>query len=137
MAKNNGWKHRLTKQDLNNMIADCKECGIGVPIINVGSDRIRCWWGRQKGGKYGDISISHSDKRKMFEKGTRLCPICKKTISFETAVLDHCHSSLIIREFLCNGCNLGLGLFEDNPETLRRGAKYIIRHKKEKYEIQN
>ncbi len=34
------------------------------------------------------------------------------------------------RGLLCNNCNLGLGLFKDNPINLRRAFGYIIYHNK-------
>ena len=41
-------------------------------------------------------------------------------------VVDHCHSSDIIRGLLCNACNVGLGHFKDDPHLLLRAVDYLI-----------
>ena len=50
------------------------------------------------------------------------CEICG---SSSTMVVDHNHATGEIRGFLCNPCNLGLGQFKDNPETLEKAARYL------------
>jgi hypothetical protein len=42
--------------------------------------------------------------------------------------LDHCHVTGNPRALLCHNCNRGLGLFQDNPETLRAAADYLDKH---------
>lgn len=51
------------------------------------------------------------------------CKICLKE---EKLVVDHCHDSGLIRGLLCHKCNLALGLFDDNVETLQRAIDYLI-----------
>lgn len=64
-----------------------------------------------------------------------VCAICQKP---ETAVfkgriktlhVDHDHATNQIRALLCGSCNGGLGLFKDDPTTLRAAADYIERHR--------
>jgi hypothetical protein len=40
---------------------------------------------------------------------------------------DHDHKTGLFRGWLCSGCNTGLGMFRDNPESLRRAALYLER----------
>lgn len=40
-------------------------------------------------------------------------------------VVDHCHESGKNRGILCHPCNVGLGMFKDNPAALRAAADYI------------
>lgn len=41
--------------------------------------------------------------------------------------VDHDHNSGIIRGLLCNKCNIGLGMFKDNIESLMNAIKYLNR----------
>ena len=54
------------------------------------------------------------------------CEICgsQKKIS-----LDHCHTTNKNRGWLCASCNVTLGFAKDNPETLRKLANYLDKHK--------
>src|SRR5689334_8320610 len=39
--------------------------------------------------------------------------------------LDHSHATGKIRGLLCRNCNLGIGLFRDNPEFLNSAREYL------------
>ena len=61
-----------------------------------------------------------------------LCPICGKNIvvgaSVQTKdrlVVDHNHETGDVRGVLCWNCNVGLGFFEDKPESLARAIIYL------------
>lgn len=49
---------------------------------------------------------------------------CDGRISF-----DHCHASGTFRGWICEGCNLIIGLAKDNPELLRKLAEYLDAHR--------
>lgn len=66
------------------------------------------------------------------------CAVCKKlpnTINYKSNKLqplsvDHCHKAekegkMIVRGFLCQNCNFGIGFFDDSIENLRNAIKYI------------
>ena len=57
------------------------------------------------------------------------CKICgalsPQTAWGELFRVDHCHKTGRIRGLLCDGCNMGLGSFRDNPSALRAAAEYL------------
>lgn len=53
------------------------------------------------------------------------CKICSTEISENSARVDHCHARGHIRGLLCNLCNVGLGAFKDNIESLKNAIKYL------------
>lgn len=66
-----------------------------------------------------------------------LCYICGsegfiigKNNHSEKLVVDHCHDTGQVRKLLCQNCNRALGLMQDSPKLLRRGAEYIEEHRK-------
>lgn len=59
----------------------------------------------------------------LFKSQEGKCAICKE---FENGlVIDHNHFTGKVRGLLCNKCNLGLGLFRDNPEFLSVAKEYV------------
>jgi hypothetical protein len=70
-----------------------------------------------------------------FKKQNYSCAICKSKTNKTTGdrqfwnfSVDHCHDSGKVRGILCNNCNRALGLFQDNPEVLRKAAEYVETH---------
>lgn len=120
-SKNGGWKHRLSNINLESMTADCAYCGIEVAIVAV--DKVRCAKGRKKSGVYGDIKLTYEEREEMFNQDS--CPICNRPLEFDNATLDHCHDTNALRGFLCQDCNLGLGKFRDEIDTLYRAIEYL------------
>ena len=59
-------------------------------------------------------------------EGPGICPICKE----ETTkwVLDHCHQTNTFRGYICDHCNLGLGLFNDDPGRVLAAHIYLKGH---------
>jgi hypothetical protein len=81
--------------------------------------------------RYG-ITIEQYDK--MFEEQNGSCAICKKICKHgvlfgKRLSVDHDHNTKFVRGLLCQKCNRGLGLFNDNTEIMEEAIKYIIRAK--------
>ena len=57
----------------------------------------------------------------------RPCSICGGT---NRVVPDHCHKSDKLRGPLCWQCNIGLGMFKDDVDLLKKAAKYLTSHGK-------
>lgn len=54
-----------------------------------------------------------------------LCAICAKPPTNKRLAVDHDHKSMKIRGLLCENCNKGLGLFEDNASRLTKALEYL------------
>lgn len=88
------------------------------------------------------FGISISDYMDMYEKQDHKCLVCgKEGVAFsqssdsrKTLVVDHCHDSGKVRGLLCGTCNLGLGYFEDNTDTLEKAISYLNEFKIHKAE---
>lgn len=51
------------------------------------------------------------------------CAICPAS---EKLVVDHDHSTGVVRGLLCDPCNQSLGLMQDSPDRFVRAAAYVI-----------
>jgi hypothetical protein len=61
------------------------------------------------------------------------CAICKTDDPkgrHGVFAVDHCHTTGKVRGLLCNKCNVGLGSFRDNVESLENAIKYLTELKK-------
>lgn len=70
--------------------------------------------------KYG---IGIDDWYSILAKSDGKCMICS---SDKHLRLDHCHDSGRVRGALCHRCNIGIGMFDDNPDALWRAVCYLI-----------
>ena len=54
------------------------------------------------------------------------CNICsRKLTSYKRKHIDHCHETGRVRGILCSQCNVGLGMFQDDPERLAKAITYL------------
>ena len=60
------------------------------------------------------------------------CRVCQnhivingRKLASNSAVVDHCHSTGMVRGLLCNHCNRALGLFADSVASLRNAIRYL------------
>jgi hypothetical protein len=58
------------------------------------------------------------------------CAICQRTLLVDEGKrsplnVDHDHATRQVRGLLCNTCNTGLGLFQDDPGLLCRALTYL------------
>ncbi len=57
-----------------------------------------------------------------------VCAICKGPPSGgKRYSVDHDHASLAVRGLLCGKCNIGLGMFADDPVVLQKAIEYLGR----------
>ena len=53
---------------------------------------------------------------------TKKCQLCGKVCKTH---LDHCHTTLSFRGWLCNECNTGLGSFKEDIQLLQKAITYL------------
>lgn len=80
------------------------------------------------------FNLTTDEYQAMHDAQNGVCAICG---SAETATrndrvrwlaVDHDHKDGHVRQLLCNGCNAGLGHYQDDPARLRAAAAYLERH---------
>jgi hypothetical protein len=52
-------------------------------------------------------------------------PLKKRGQPLDVVAVDHCHKTNKVRGLLCNACNKGLGMFNDNPYILDKARRYL------------
>jgi hypothetical protein len=77
-------------------------------------------WARLR--KYG---LSREAFQEMVDAQDRRCAICGTTP--DVLVVDHCHKTGVTRGLLCRWCNVGLGMFRDDPAALEQAHSYLER----------
>jgi len=83
--------------------------------------------------RYG---LSLDDLDRMAADQDNCCAICRgdqtrtdwRSGKKNDLVVDHCHSTNLVRSLLCDPCNRAIGLLGDDPERLEAAAAYIRRH---------
>jgi len=70
-------------------------------------------------------NITPKKYREMILLQENKCGICNIKLT-KVINIDHCHKTGIVRGILCRNCNLGLGFFNDNVDSLRRAINYLV-----------
>ncbi len=89
--------------------------------------------GRRNTYYLGNYGIGLRECKAMLDKQDNVCAICNKH-GFKMHVgkehglnLDHCHSTGVVRGWLCDNCNRALGLFKDDITVMKNAIKYLER----------
>lgn len=104
----------------------CKESGCESILYALGQCHAH-YMRTRKGRKLG-VNVAE-----LMAKQSGLCAICRKPEASTDGLsgkvrqlaIDHCHETGRVRGLLCNSCNRGLGLFQDNTELLARAVLYL------------
>lgn len=76
------------------------------------------------GKRWSKYGISKEQFKEMLSCCNNSCEICGDEF-VKTPNIDHCHNTDIVRGLLCSKCNAGIGLLNDNIETLESAVKYL------------
>lgn len=128
--------HKLSNVDRETKTADCAKCGKGIDIRIRQSGRVSCRIAiREEKAKNRKPLAKRSDSERSPHHGLtrkeardlkaeKACAICGENKT-EILCVDHDHKTGVIRGVLCKKCNLGLGMFRDNPEYLATAIEYL------------
>jgi len=67
-------------------------------------------------------SITKEQWEELAAKQEGKCAICLRYLPLR---VDHNHATGKVRGLLCHSCNLGIGIFEDDPDRLQRASEYV------------
>ena len=70
-----------------------------------------------------NYNITAKEYKQMLLLQDNKCKICGSYM--EKPHVDHCHKTNEIRGVLCPSCNMGLGMFKDDPIILTQAIKYL------------
>lgn len=85
-------------------------------------------WGANLHVNYG---ITRADYLHMLEQQGGVCALCKKPETGGRSSrlhVDHNHVTGEVRALLCHRCNIGLGMFQENPLLLQQAIEYLDAH---------
>ena len=111
----------------------CKRCGESFTWVFPG--------GRDARRAYCDLCMRHKSDWFLYRltgpqaaarRSAATCDICNTTENpggqHNEWVIDHNHSTGVVRGLLCAHCNTALGLMRDSPARLRAAANYLERN---------
>lgn len=107
----------------------CRPCELKRRTIHEDRSEYRRFWQTKK--KY---NIDALDFETMWIAFRGRCGICEKLLKTPTAgrgqaldvvAIDHNHQTGNTRGLLCNACNKGIGLFNDDPGLLEKARRYL------------
>lgn len=80
--------------------------------------------------KYG---ITLQEEKNFYDKQNGKCATCKLKFKEYSAAgknnfkVDHCHKTGKVRGLLCDKCNMALGLFKENTESIKNILNYLYK----------
>lgn len=88
--------------------------------------------------KFRRSDVPQRLRRRFYKAQNGICPVCAQPLDLnDQLALDHPHSveamqsehtyAAAITGLLHRNCNIGLGMFNDDPAVLRRAARYVER----------
>ena len=102
--------NRIKKHGKITKRPSCVECRKIKDGLHISKEE-RAMWKEQKPGNFTRFT----------------CPICKKTTiaGITKVVLDHCHKTGMVRGWICESCNTGIGRFDDDENVVMRAVDWL------------
>lgn len=118
-------KHRITEPDAQTKLGVCSICGPDTEIrLRKNSGTWRCKNAIRRLARLQTYGLSNEEYTVQLLLQDNCCFICGDEFHEQPRV-DHDHTTGQVRGLLCNMCNIGLGMFRDNPEYLDQAALYL------------
>lgn len=102
---------------------DCKECIKKYHADKKELDPIGTRIALKNTNLMRNYNITIEEYNKLLEEQEGKCAICDKLMV--EPHLDHDHSTGKIRALLCQQCNMGIGMFGDDPDLVVKAAAYL------------
>lgn len=123
-------RHKLLEKNEETMTGVCAVCG-PVAVLWRNNRNLRyvvCKTARNLDRhKYGKLPLPPNTLALLASQNNS-CAICKDPLLINDVNMDHCHESNRWRGSLCRNCNLGLGYFKDNVESMQNAIDYVNTH---------
>jgi len=117
-------RHKSNKDGLSCYCRPCKR--VMAKKYNKQPRVVRQIRDRQLQRAYG---ITLEDYNLLYDQQKGMCALCGKTgkrFGLRDGLhVDHNHKTNRVRGLLCNTCNRGMGLLQDNPVILERAVEYL------------
>jgi hypothetical protein len=107
------------------------KCNRGLGHFKDSVELIRKAIDYLNGSTTGIIYKVHLDKaikNKILVSQGYVCRICSVDLHNKKVCIDHDHDTMMIRGALCNGCNCGLGCFDDSVILLTNAIGYLQKY---------
>ena len=115
-------------------VSRCKIC-IRERTLSENAKETKKLYNRARSRKYYS-GFTQEEYEAKLEEQDYSCAICKsKTHNGINWCADHCHSTGTKRGVLCYKCNVGLGYFKDNIESLENAIMYLNKYNKNVNEV--
>lgn len=127
-------RHKIHSVNLSEMTGCCVTCG-KVPIKVVRHrnnkqgyvrDQYLCWVGSLRDGEAKVLYENQALEQLESQQGK--CALCEQPLTRFDMVLDHDHETQLIRGFVHQNCNKGLGMFRDDISMLNLAMQYLAKH---------
>jgi len=106
----------------------CRACSNAARSERKKRDGSSKRW-RDKNPHYSTVKLAGLDTdavAQLREGHDGKCEICGAEPE-RALCLDHDHQTGMIRGLLCRDCNIGIGMFSDDPKRLKAAARYLAR----------
>ena len=79
---------------------------------------------RRDNARLRRCNLTRQEYEGMIDQQGNCCGICGKHL--DKPYIDHCHKTGKVRGVLCNKCNWGLGMFDDDIDLLASATSYLL-----------